>query len=481
MRPAGRRRRWALAAGVLACAVAPVVVPAPAAAQRLPRLPGPCDLPLVGALCDVPDAIGGAVDAVAGLPGEVADAAVEAFASWVANGAASFVATAGTAIFSGTQPDLTGADEGRRAWFLERYADMALVSLGLFVPLLILAVLHGVLTGSPGLLWRAVANLPVAALGTAAAVVVVQALLGATDAAAAFVARSLQADTGNALSGVVGALTQPAVVGGAGASLFGAVLLALFMAAVAFVVWLELVVREAAVYLTVAFLPLGFATDIWPALSSWLRRLIEVIVALVLSKLVIVVALSMAGSALAAQEGFAALVAGAGMLLLAAFAPFALFKLIPVASMATMSSLEGQGRRAVRASTPRMSSVFYARQLTGVGRGRSGAAAGAGAGAGGGPAAASSGTAAKTGAAAAGPAAPAVAAAASGARVAGGAVRRAPGVATPAGGGAGGPGSGGSVPGRAAPGRSVPPPAPDAAKPAAPAPPPFDVNGEGPS
>lgn len=430
-------RRGVAAAGVAAAlaAAASFVVPAsPAAAQvggpMLPGLGGPCDVPLIGAVCAVPRAIGGVAGAVAGLPASVADNVIEGLATWIASGAASFVESAGKAIFSGTQPRLSGTGEGGRAWFVERYDDMALVALGLFVPMLILAVLHGVLSQSAAMLWRAVANLPVAALGTVVAVVVVEALLGATDNASAFVARGLGADTGNVLSGITAGLVKQAAVGSGAASLFGVVLLALFMAFAAFVVWLELVVREAAVYLTVAFLPIGFAAYIWPALSSWLRRLIEVIVALILSKLVIVAALSMAGSALAAQEGFGALVGGAGMLLLAAFAPFSLFKLIPVASMATLSSLEGQGRRAVRAGTPRMSTVYYGRQIAGsAGRSRSGAASagragGGAAGGGAGAAARSAGTATT-----AGPAAPVVAAGTAAAKVAGGAVRRSGGAA----------------------------------------------------
>lgn len=48
--------------------------------------------------------------------------------------------------------------------------------------------------------------------------------------------------------------------------------------------------------------------------------------------------LSVAGSDLDAQERLAA---GGGMLLLPAFAPFALFKLMPSASLAASSSLEG--------------------------------------------------------------------------------------------------------------------------------------------
>ncbi|MGI8808576.1 MAG: hypothetical protein ACR2KK_12160 [Acidimicrobiales bacterium] len=224
-------------------------------------------------------------------------------------------------------------------------------------------------TQSFGLLGRALANLPIAAVGTAGAVAVVGLFLGATDLACAFVAGGLGADSENFLSGIVATLLNPAALklSNGTAGLFGVAFLALFMAFAAFAVWLELLVRQAAIYLTVLFLPIGFATYIWPVLSVWLRRLVEVIVALVLSKLVIVAALSLAGSALAAQEGLAALVGGAGMLLLAAFAPFALFKLIPIASMAATASLEGQGRRAVRAGVPRSSSVFYARQLTGSG------------------------------------------------------------------------------------------------------------------
>jgi hypothetical protein len=214
-----------------------------------------------------------------------------------------------------------------------------------------------------------VVNLPVATLGTTAAITVTQLLLGVTDWASAELAATIPGDTRSALLQVSHALAAapvPDPAGHVGVGAFGVALLGLFMAIVALVVWLELVVREAAIYLTVVFLPLGFATYVWPALSSWLRRLLEVIVALILSKLVIVAALALAGGALTTQEGFGTLVAGAGMLLLAAFAPFALFKLVPIASMASIAPLEGLGRRAPRAATPRMSTVSQARHLAAV-------------------------------------------------------------------------------------------------------------------
>lgn len=348
--------------------------------ERVPALPGPCDLPvlgtmpLLGTVCAVPGVVGGAADAVTGLTGAVAGGVMDSFAGWIASGAAGFLEQAGQAIFSGTEVDLFQAGEEGRPWFLEHYDKMALVGISLFAPMLMLAVLQAVFSQSFALLMRAVTNLPIATIGTAAAVSIVGLLLAATDATSVFLAGSLAGDTENFLDGIVSALLRPDLLpyGGSTVGLFGVALMALFMAFAAFVVWLELLVREAAIYLTVLFLPIGFATYIWPSLSSWLRRLMEVIVALILSKLVIVAALGLAGSALAAQEGFPALVAGAGMLLLAAFAPFTLFKLIPIASLAAISSLEGQGRRGVRAAVPRASSAFYARQL--VHGGRSGGA-----------------------------------------------------------------------------------------------------------
>ncbi len=374
------RRELAAIVGVLVGFGLVFVAPAeavvgPGGGGPAPGLPSPCDLPMpttpvLGIVCAVPAAAGQAADAVGAVGGIVAENAMDSFAGWISSGAAGFLEQAGQAIFSSTEVDLLEAGEEGRPWFLEHYDKMALVGVALFAPMLILAVLQAVFSQSFALLVRAVTNLPIAAIGTAAAVSVVGLLLAATDATSSFLANSLAGDTENFLDGIVSALLRPQLLpsGGPTAGLFGVALMALFMAFAAFIVWLELLVREAAIYLTVLFLPIGFATYIWPSLSSWLRRLMEVIVALILSKLVIVAALALAGSALADQEGFPALVAGAGMLLLAAFAPFALFKLIPIASLAAISSMEGQGRRGVRAAMPRASSVFYARQLAHGGR-----------------------------------------------------------------------------------------------------------------
>jgi hypothetical protein len=98
----------------------------------------------------------------------------------------------------------------------------------------------------------------------------------------------------------------------------------------------------------------------WPAIAHWCRRLVDTLVALVLGKFVIVSVLSLAAGALAGGAGstpsgagggspgggFAAVLGGAALLLLAAFAPWALFRLLPFLEAGAVGHLEGLSHRA---------------------------------------------------------------------------------------------------------------------------------------
>ena len=55
-----------------------------------------------------------------------------------------------------------------------------------------------------------------------------------------------------------------------------------------------MIIRDAAIYICVFFLPLTFVAMIWPATSRWARRLVELLVAIILAKFVIVAILSLA-------------------------------------------------------------------------------------------------------------------------------------------------------------------------------------------
>jgi hypothetical protein len=103
------------------------------------------------------------------------------------------------------------------------------------------------------------------------------------------------------------------------------------------VLWIELLIREAAVYVIVLMLPLAFAAMVWPARRVWATRAVELLVALVLSKFAIVAVLSLGGAAMSANFGVdnvQAWLAGLVLLLMAAFTPWALLRFVPVAELA---------------------------------------------------------------------------------------------------------------------------------------------------
>jgi hypothetical protein len=105
----------------------------------------------------------------------------------------------------------------------------------------------------------------------------------------------------------------------------------------------------------------------WPAIAHWCRRLVDTLAALILGKFVIVSVLSLAVGALAGGSGstpagstgagagdhgsFSDVLGGAALLMLAAFAPWALFRLLPFLEAGAVSHLEGAGRRTLQAAT----------------------------------------------------------------------------------------------------------------------------------
>jgi len=181
---------------------------------------------------------------------------------------------------------------------------------------------------------------------------------------------------------------------------------ALVAAAGAFLVWLELLVRSAAIYVAVLFLPFTFVAMIWPQTAIWCRKLIDVLIAVIAAKFVIVASMSLAAAGLGQSRGedaFQGVLAGAALMLLAAFSPFALLKLLPFAEAAIASA--GGTRGALSPALPGgsvMSPAMVMRMAMDRNNGGGGGAlraAPAGAGAGGGAATTNAGGAA----AAAGP------------------------------------------------------------------------------
>ena len=332
-----------------------VVVPAPAGAG----CPG---LEALNPICQ----IGGAVSSLAGSG---VSAVFGALSGWVVTGAAWLLGQLG-GVLSATTAVHVGA-----TWFVTSYREMALIAAVVMLPLVLGSVIQAVYRQSAGPLLRTtLVHLPLALLLTGVAVALVRLALAATDALCRAVAAGSGDGVQRALGQVTGALT--AATGDPAMPAFVLLLGGLLVAAGAFVIWLELLVRAASVYVAVLFLPLALAGLVWPATAHWCRRLVETLVALIVSKFVIVAILSLAVGAIVSgtasgsgTAGFAAVLSGGALLLLAAHSPFTLLKLVPMVESGAVHHLEGARHRLSAAATavPRSAASLALRQAGGGG------------------------------------------------------------------------------------------------------------------
>ena len=379
-------------------------------------------------LASFPNPVDWAIDKATGLIGGAASAGFESLIGglvawvvdavvWVVSGVFGFFITA-------TDPNVQ-AD-----WFIKGngpYATTAAIGATLLVLFVFAGIVQGVLSGDVGgMLRRLAVDMPVSVLGMVGLVTVTQALIQLTDGLSAH---------------VLGA--------------FVVFLLGLVTVLAGIVLVAELVVREALIYIVVALAPLVFATRLWPATKGTARKLLELLCALIVSKLVIAIALAVAAAAAigtgsggevtslpppevyaqnpggSVTQAVGILLAAAAAFAVAAFSPLLIARLLPL----TESAVVAQGIKGgpVRAGHQGMMMANTAQMVSGrrfqqIAAGRAGgsavASAGSGpgalgasgaAGAGGGSAAAGG---ASAGAAAAGPAAIVVAGAIESAKVA---------------------------------------------------------------
>ncbi|MDA8400827.1 MAG: hypothetical protein M0008_12465 [Actinomycetota bacterium] len=286
--------------------------------------------------------------AFASLLGFGANEVLAALAHWVASGTVWLLGQVGMVLSTTTKPDLASG------WFGGHYEVMAMIAATLALPLAVLSIIQAVLRQQIGTLLRSMlVNLPAAMLLTAVAVKLVQLSMALVDVMSSTVVKAAGVSTTHFLAGIATSLEGSALTSGhPGVPAFVIFLGALFVGIGAFVLWIELVVRTAAIYVAVLFLPITLASMVWPAIARWARRLVDILIALVLTKFVVVAVLSLAAGELAgAKNGgsFTGVIGGGALLLLAVFSPAVLFRIIPMVEDGAVVHLEGIANRASRA------------------------------------------------------------------------------------------------------------------------------------
>jgi len=313
--------------------------------------------------------VGRAVSAGGGL---VWDQVVQGIVGWITDAVAWFVSRVLTLLEDTTKVDLS------KDWFSGTggpYRTVLGIAAVLLVGFLFVGIIQGVLAGdATGLVARMVRDLPLAVLGMVTTIAVTTKLLELCDE----LSRAVLRGGGDNAKEVLKVLTDASAF--SGQTSFVVAALGLFVIIAALFVWVELVIRSALIYLVIAMSPLVFAAMVWPSARGMVRKLSELLLALIFSKLVIAIAFSVGAAALAGvgDAGHAhpgatggpdvsahagTLFSGAVIFALAAFAPFVLLKLFPVVEGAVVA--HGISRAPVHAGQSVASSAFTLQRLGG--------------------------------------------------------------------------------------------------------------------
>ena len=369
-------------------------------------------IPIIG---DIWDGVTGFFSDVAGW---AIDSVIGAVTSWVMSGVLAMIEAIWSVI------DNTTRVQANAEWFsvtADSPARLAfLIGVSVTGLTLILAIIRAVVLGSPGAAVRSVAiDLPLAVLGAVATVGVAKALLDVADGLSAWVWDSGRGNAQQALEN----MSKVLMSGLPGTGFLGVVLAVMLLGSLLFV-WIVLFVRQSLIYI-VLVLALAFAwpVAVFPPMRDTAKKTVELLVALIVAKPIMTLAMSVGISALGGigatappteidcqgagwAECFArdveaanrnmqieigALMTGVVAFGLAAFMPFLIWKLMPIVAAAVVA--QGIASAPMRSSQQAMQFAYYGQaamaRMTSAGAARSGgvaSAAGGGGGAAAGPA-----------------------------------------------------------------------------------------------
>jgi hypothetical protein len=218
----------------------------------------------------------------------------------------------------------------------QEYVRVASISPLIALIALVASVLHGLWRNDGASLVRQTATfLPLGIVATLVGPTLATLILRLTDG----LATAVSGDVASQLSLASKQITATAPT----FSMFAMTVLCLLAA---LVLWVELVLRNIVLALLLCTMPLVAAALAWAPARRIAGRLVEAFVAVALSKVAVVLALSLGLSGMASTTG-ASIVVGAATLALAGFAPYLVLRVAPLASHATVHSFEGLRQRAV--------------------------------------------------------------------------------------------------------------------------------------
>ena len=304
-----------------------------------------CDVPVISSVCDV--------------AGDAAGALVSAPFDWLAQGmghAAGWMFEAVWKVFdSTTMVDVTSSQYTKVYNIL--FGIAVFVMLGFFM----LQVIGGMIRREPAALSRAALGLAKSILGSFVALALLATALEVTDQLCIGIVNA--AGTSMEQMGDRVALLTAGLVGlnlaapGAGA------ILTIFIAGLAIgaagIVWISLLVRKALLLIAIVFAPIALAGSSWDHTRGWVSKWASFVIALILSKVVLVVIFLLATAQVSAPidsdiQSVSEPIAGVVLMLMAGFAPYMTYKAINFMGfdMYHAMSAEQEGKSALNRPMP---------------------------------------------------------------------------------------------------------------------------------
>lgn len=267
--------------------------------------------------------------------------------------------------------------------------------------LVLLAVIKAVVGGSPRAVVQTVGrDLPMAAFAAFSVVGFAKLAIDIADGISDYV----WLQSRDSAESAFGNIMEMAVFSGGGNLAFAGPLLGLFLLVAMLFMWIVLFVRESLIYLVIIYaVAFGFPAMLFPPLRDTAKKVLELLVALIIAKPIMVLAMAVSVSALdglgatgqpgegvgdnlAAELG--TLVSGIVLFMLAAFMPMLTWKLMPVVAAAVVA--QGIASAPMRGAMQTAQLSYYGGQtvkrLSGKaagGSGGGGSSAGSGGGGGG--------------------------------------------------------------------------------------------------
>lgn len=278
-----------------------------------------CDIPVIAEVC--------------GTVGEGTASLIAAPFDWLAHAMGSAAAWLFEAVWDAfdttTLVDLT--DPGYIAVFNVLFGVAVLLALIFFC----LQLITGLVRRDPGALSRAALGLAKAVLGSFVIVTITGLLLEITDQLTIGIVQA----SGNTMEGMgdrIALLASALAAINIGAPGVGAIV-TIFLSALAIsaaaIVWFSLLIRKALLLVAIVFGPVALAGATWDAAKGWFSKWVAFVIALILSKLVIVVIFLVAVAQVSApiDADLASIsdpIAGIVLMFIAAFAPYITYKFL---------------------------------------------------------------------------------------------------------------------------------------------------------